>query len=79
MHDLFAAGLKDWATFTQRFVCSANVINKLTFFCCALAAGETRFDEPPTAAFDNVCRRSHRIGSDRGMRKDDVTWRKLFA
>src|SRR6201997_33556 len=78
MQDLLAAGLKDWTAFTQGFICSTNVVNKLAFFSCAFAASEARFDEPRTPAFDNVRRRTHRIRSDRGMRKDDVTWRKLF-
>ena len=79
MQDLLAAGLKDWTAFTQRFICSANVVNKLAFFSCAFAAGEARFDEPRAPAFDNVRCGTHRIRSDRGMRKDDVTWRELFA
>src|SRR5262249_44022847 len=79
MQDLFAAKLKDWTAFTQRFICSANVVNKLAFFSCALAAREAPFDEPRTPAFDNVRRRTHRIRSDRGMRKDDVTRCELFA
>src|SRR4029077_14087631 len=79
MHDLFAAGLKDSTAFTQRFICSANVVNKLAFFSGAFAAGEARFDEPRASAFDNVRCRTHRIRSDRGMREDDMTRRELFA
>src|SRR6266446_5940022 len=69
MQDLLAAGLKDWTAFAQRFIGSANVVNKLALFSCALAPGEARFDEPRAPAFDNVRRRTHRIRSDSGMRK----------
>src|SRR3954454_24136893 len=79
IQDFFAAGLKDWTTFTQRFICSPNVVNKLAFFSCAFAAGEARFKESRAFVFDNVRCRTHRIRSDRGMRKDDVTCRQRFA
>src|SRR5262245_63937034 len=79
MHDLFAAGLKNWTAFTKGFVCSANIVNKLALFSCTLATSEASFDEPCSPVFDNVRRRTHRIRRDRGMHKDDVTWRELFA
>src|SRR4030095_9615316 len=70
MQDLLAAGLKDWTAFTQRFICSANVVNKLALFGRALAPSEARFDEPRAPAFDNVRRRTHRIWRDRGIGQD---------
>src|SRR6188472_521637 len=79
MNDLLAAGLKDWTALAQRFICSSNIVNKLAFFSGAFAAGEACFDELRTAAFDNVRCGTHRIRGDRGMRKDDVTRRELFA
>src|SRR3954470_3529574 len=79
MHNLFAAGLKNWAAFTKCFICSANIVNKLTLFSCPFAAGEARFDEPRAPTFDNIRCGTHRIRSDRAMRRDDVMWRKLFA
>src|SRR5262249_28255559 len=79
MQDRLTAGLKNWTAFTQRFISPTNVVNKLAFFSCAFAAGEARFNEPRAPAFDNVRRRTHRIRSDGGMRKDDVTWGELFA
>ena len=72
-------GLKNRTGFTKCFICSANVVNKLANFSCAFAAGEARFDEPRAPTFDNIRCRTHRIGSDRAMRRDDVMWRKLFA
>src|SRR4051794_4591451 len=79
IQDFFAAGLKDRTAFTQRFICSPNVVNKLAFSSCAFAPGEARFNESRALAFNNVRCRTHRIRSDRGMRKDDVTWRQRFA
>src|SRR5262249_9765014 len=79
MQDLFAAKLKDWTAFTQRFICSANVVNKLAFFSCALSARGAPFHEPPTPPFNNVRRPTDRTRSARGMRKDDVTRCELFA
>jgi len=56
MQDLLATGLKDWTAFTQRFICSANVVNKLALFSCALAAGEACFDEPRRSTMSAAAR-----------------------
>ena len=59
VHNLLAAGLKDRTAVAQRFICSANVVNKLTFFSRAFTAGEACFDEPRASAFDNGRCRTH--------------------